>query len=107
MAWFDRILGRYKDLPITYNENYLAAAAGAGADFEQPLMAVPTIQAASGVSRAMLPTNTVQVRSIMLVFSAAVTGVATNNFTININWWRAGAKVQAAAVATITFASGT
>jgi len=106
MARLDNILGKFKYLPICFNENFLAATAGTGTDFEYPLMAVPTLNSAGAVSAAFLPSDRVQLKSVMIVPSAAITGAATNNFTLNVNWWRNGAKVQAAAIASITFSSG-
>lgn len=104
MAILDKLLGHGKDTPLCFNENYAAAGAGGGADFEQPLMAIPQLSSPGSGLVGLARRNQVKLRQVMIVPSAAITGVATNNFTININWWRAGTKLGT--ISTITFGSG-
>lgn len=99
-------LGHGRDVPICFNENFLASAAGSGTDFEYPLVAIPDLRQLVTAGFAGLGyKNMVKLRDVLIVPSAAITGQNTNNFTLNVNWWRAGVKIGT--VATITFASGT
>lgn len=99
-------LGHGRDVPVCFNENFLAAAAGSGTDFEYPLVAIPDLrQLVTSGFQGLAFKNMVKLRDVLIVASAAVTGVNTNFFTLNVNWWRAGVKIGT--VATIAFQAGT
>lgn len=75
-----------RDLPQLEGINLNAAAAqGGGADYEHAIVALPNLAqgAPSGLSGA-IPQNTMQIRWIMLIFEAVITGAATNNVVYNI-----------------------
>lgn len=80
-----------RDIPFMSGGFISAAAAGSGSDFEQVIVSLPDL--AQGVTSGyadMVAENALTLRWILLNFEAAVTGVATNNFTLNINQKRNG-----------------
>ncbi len=86
----DRVLGQYRDVTIPPGILVPAAAAGTGTDFEHVAFALTQLAAASGAAGEM-PNNRLNVRSALLTFEAAITGAATNNFTLNLWQKRSGA----------------
>lgn len=88
----ERGLGRHTDAPQLESTLCPASAAGAGTDFEHLIAALPNLAqgAASGTS-GFIATDRMFVRWVTLVAEAVITGVVTNNFTLNINQKRAGA----------------
>lgn len=95
MARLNRELGRNRDIPQLEATRFLAASAGSATDFENVLGMVPdlTVGAPSGVSFMGTSNNTMSIRNIGITWEAAITGAATNNFTMNVNQYRAGALV--------------
>jgi hypothetical protein len=93
MAIIEKVLGRRRDLPMWESINLNSSSAGGvGTDYEHTICFVP--QLAQGIASGLsgdLPSNAQNVRNVTLIFEAALTGVATNNFTINILQRRAGA----------------
>lgn len=98
-------LGHGRDVPILLDQNFAAAGAGAGSDFEQALGFVPVMPSPGSGFVGLTYKNQVKVRRVAICPAATITGVATNNFTLNVNWYRAGVKLGT--IATVTFASGT
>lgn len=96
MARINKSEGRNVDWPQLEAQNLAAAGAGSGSDFESVILTVPVVTGAN---------NALKVRSVYLIPGAVITGVATNNFTVNINQRRAGTNLGA--IASVTFASGT
>lgn len=97
-----------RDLPQLEGINLNAAAgAGSGADYEHAIVAVPNLAqgAGSGLAGAT-PQNTMQIRWIMLIFEAVLTGANTNNVTYNILQRRNGAFLVNTSSAT-TVVAGT
>lgn len=116
MAQGDRASQKHRDVPAlpTINVN-LSVAGGVSTDFEHVIYFTPdlTMFQASGETGDM-PINAMNVRLAILSFEAALTGVATNNFTLNFIQRRAGnilvnttsaTTVTGAGTATITPAS--
>lgn len=93
MARQDRALGRHTDEPQLESINLNAGAAvGAGADYEHVITAVPNLaQGAPSGTAGLAALNRMFVRWVQIVAEAAITGVATNNVTYNINQRRNGA----------------
>lgn len=88
-----RMLRPNRDTPQLEGINLNAAAAqGSGADYEHAIVAMPNLAqgAPSGLSGA-IPQNAMQIRWIMLVFEANLTGAATNNVVYNVLQRRNGA----------------
>lgn len=95
-----------RDVPFGPIGSVPAAAAGTSADFTLPLMALANLgMNASAGTHGDVPTNYMNIRWVLLVFGAALTGVATNNATFNLLQYRNGSVF--ATLATITFAAGT
>jgi hypothetical protein len=86
----DRVLGQYRDVTIPPSILVPAATAGTGTDFEHVVFALTQLATASGAAGEM-PNNRLNVRSALLTFEAAITGAATNNFTLNVWQKRSGA----------------
>lgn len=82
-----------RDIPQIEGTRFLAATAGTGTDFENIFATVPdlTVGAPTGASFFGDVNNTMTIRSVQLTWEAAITGANTNNFTLNINQYRAGA----------------
>lgn len=82
-----------RDIPQIEAVTIAAASAGSAADFETMIGAVPdlTVGVPSGASFMGDQNNTMFIRNIQIVWGANLTGAATNNFTVNINQYRAGA----------------
>lgn len=97
MSRLDRIDYRHRDIPQLEGININAqSAAGSGADYEHVICVVPDLSKQANLpsgSVGSIPLNTQQIRMALLTWEAAVTGVATNNFTININQKRGGARL--------------
>ena len=93
MAQGDRSSQKHRDVPAlpTINVN-LSVAGGVSTDFEHVIYFTPdlTMFQSTGESGDM-PVNAMNVRLAILSFEAAVTGVITNNFTLNFIQRRAGA----------------
>lgn len=108
MAEVEKILGRRRDLPMWESINLNSSSAGGvSTDYEHVILFVPQLIAPSGLS-SDLPPNAQNVRSVSLVFEANVTGVATNNFTLNILQRRGGALlVNTNSASTVTAGSFT
>lgn len=108
MARLNRELGRNRDLPQLETLNFAAASAGSASDFESMIVTVPdlTVGAPSGTSLMGTQNNTMFIRNISITWGANLTGAATNNFTLNINQYRAGAAVVNTSSAT-TVTAGT
>jgi hypothetical protein len=88
MAVIAKSLGRNRDLPQLEAVSF----AGGTAAFEHTVVALTNLAtgATSGTVGA-LPENAMTIRALTLVFEAAITGAATNNVTLNLNQYRAGA----------------
>lgn len=97
-----------RDIPQIEGLNFAAATAGTGTDFELMFATIPdlTVGAPTGASFFGAVNNTMKVRNIQLTWGANLTGAATNNFTININQYRAGAAVVNTASATTVSGAG-
>lgn len=81
-----------RDVPQLEGINLNAqAGAGSGADYEHAIVALPNLAlgAPSGLSGAV-PQNAMQIRWILIVFEANLTGANTNNVTYNVNQRRNG-----------------
>jgi len=91
----DRIAFRHRDIPQLEGFNINAqTGAGAAADYEHVIAMVPDLTKQALVPSGgvgSLPLNYQQIRLIMLIWEAVLTGVATNNVTIQFNQRRAGA----------------
>lgn len=85
-------LGRHLDMFRGVALSIAAAGAGSGSDYEHPLFTVPDLTQGvpSGLSGA-LPQNQLRIARAIIVPEAAIAGVATNNFTWQLNQYRAGA----------------
>lgn len=95
MARMTKELGRNRDLPQLEILNFAAANAGSASDFESMIVALPdlTVGAPSGTNLIGTSNNTMYIRNISVTWGANLTGAATNNFTINVNQYRAGAAL--------------
>ena len=94
MSRTDRIEFRHRDIPQLEGFNInVTVGGGSGSDYEHVVAIVPDLSKLNLVPSGYvgaLPINYQVIRLIMLVWEANVTGVATNNFTINFNQRRAG-----------------
>jgi len=108
MVRTNRELGRNRDLPALEVLNFAAASAGSASDFESMIAMVPdlTVGAPAGTSFMGTSNNTMYIRNVSITWGANLTGAATNNFTLNINQYRAGAAVVSTSSAT-TITAGT
>lgn len=107
-----------RDLPQLEGASLVAASAGSASDagFEQVIAVTPDLtKSAPSGSAGMQANNTMQIRWLLLTWLAAITGAATNNCTVMLKQWRAGAlltnttsstAVGAAGSATITVGAG-
>lgn len=104
MARMTKELGRNRDLPQLESTTVAAAAAGSGADFEVPILWLPNLMTGEPVGGAGINgINAMRIRYVGLIFMANLTGVATNNCTINVNQYRGGAiLVNTTSATTIT-----
>lgn len=93
MARMIKEIGRNRDLPQLEAVNVAAAAAGSAADFESILTVLPNLSQGSPAGTSLLggSNNRMTVRWLILAMSANLTGAATNNFTLQVNQYRAGA----------------
>ena len=92
MAQPDRTSGRHRDIPQlpTINQN-ASVAGGVATDFEHVIYVAPNLT--GGISAGEsgdMPLNALNVRYAILIFEAALTGAATNNFTLNFIQRRGG-----------------
>lgn len=108
MAQVEKVLGRRRDLPMWESINLNSSSAGGvSTDYEHVICWIPVLTAPSGLS-GDLPINAQNVRSVSIVFEAAVTGANTNNFTLNILQRRGGALlVNTNSASTVTAGSFT
>lgn len=107
MVRISRELGRNRDLPQLECLNFAAANAGSASDFESMIVVLPdlTSGAPSGTNMMGTQNNAMYIRNISLTWGANLTGAATNNFTLNINQYRAGAALVATTSSTTITAS--
>lgn len=107
MAVIEKSMGRNRDLPQLEALNFAAAAAGSAADFEHiaGVLTDLTAGAPSGTNMMGSTNNSMYIRNITLTWEANLTGAATNNFTINVNQYRAGALLVNTTSATTVVAS--
>jgi hypothetical protein len=92
MSQPERELGRHWDIFRGVALSIAAAAAGSAADYEHPIFTVPDLTAGAPSGTAgTLPQNQLRIARALIVPEAAITGVATNYFTWQLNQYRAGA----------------
>lgn len=93
----NRMLGNV-DLPIIADLDVASTAAAA----KHTVFVVSDLTklAAYAAAKGVAPRQAIKVRSMTLVPEASFTGVVTNNLTLDIEQWRAGAKV--ATIASVT-----
>lgn len=106
MAQPDYSSGRHRDIPQlpTINLNN-SVAGGAGTDFEHVIYVTPDLTKDISAGEAGdMAINFMNVRYVILIFEAALTGVITNNFTLNVFQKRAGALLVNTASATTVVA---
>ena len=83
----DKVLGKHRDITLFESINLnSSSAAGATADYEHIVFMLPQPNGSAG-TLGDLPINALNVRTILIGFEGAITGAATNNFTLNI-WQR-------------------
>ncbi len=105
MASLEKSMGRNHDVPQLETLRFAAASAGSAADFEPVIVPLTdlTVGAPAGTNMMGTTNNSMYVRNITLTWEAALTGAATNNFTINVNQYRGAALlVNTASATTIT-----
>lgn len=96
MSRLDRSSYRHRDVPQLEAVSIAGATAGTGTDFEHPLIVVPDLTQLSNLPsgvKGSMPLNYMQIREFILTWEAAITGTATNFFTLNLNQYRAGAAL--------------
>lgn len=97
-----------RDLPQIEGINLNAqAGAGSGADYEHAIVALTNLRqgAASGTA-GMQADNSMVIRWCMLTWEAALTGVATNNVTLNFLQRRGGSLLTSTTSSTAVAAAG-
>lgn len=105
MAEINRAIGRHRDYPQIEAINLNSSSAGgSGTDYEHVVVNIPNLALFAGAGTVGdLPLNAQQVRNVSVIFEAALNGVATNNFTLNILQRRNGALlVNTTSATTIT-----
>jgi hypothetical protein len=105
MALIEKSMGRNRDLPQLEGLRFASATAGSAADFESIIVALPDLTSGAPAGTNMMGTtnNSMLLRTVSVVYEAALTGAATNNFTWNLNQYRNGALlVNTTSATTIT-----
>lgn len=91
MVVLTKVLGSARDLPQMAKLYVAAAAAGAGADYEHPVLTLPNLaSAAPAGAQGNVPFNDLYLRLFDIVPEAAVAGAATNNMLWGFKQRRAG-----------------
>ena len=107
MVRISRELGRNRDLPQLESLRFAAGTAGSANDFENIVTVVPdlTVGAPAGTNMMAGTNNSMYVRNVSITWEANLTGAATNNFTLNVNQYRAGALLVNTSSSTTVVAS--
>lgn len=107
MAQLSKSDGLHRDVPLGATRFVANAAAGSGADYEHILVVLPDLTKMAGPGqKGILPLNAMEVRQIIWVTEAVLTGAATNNFAWQVLQKRAGALLVSTTTATAVGAPG-